>query len=140
MISLKLAQKLKSTGLAWKPQINDFFAIPERGMDSRVFVISDMPANIEFRMGEQVVAFQGASEWALDTLITSEAVWMPSETQLRQALEEVLVKQPQPTIRLISRMGWSRCEIDIRGKTLMFESSDACDAYGEGLLHLLLFP
>ncbi len=137
MISLELARKLKSAGLAWDPQINDFFAIPDRGMDNRIFVISDMLVNIEFRMGDQVVAFQGASEWALDTLVTSEAVWMPTETQVREALEESLHHEPNPAIRLISRLGWCRCEITLHDQPLVFEATDASEAYGQGLLHLI---
>ncbi len=137
MISLELARKLKSAGLAWEPQVNDFFAIPDRGMDNRIFVISEMPANIEFRMGDQVVAFQGASEWALDTLVTSEAVWMPTETQIRQALEESLYEESQPPIRLTSRLGWCRCEIKYRGQSRVFEAPDASEAYGQGLLYLI---
>src|SRR5512146_2882759 len=91
MISLALAQDLKEAGLSWEPAMHDFFAIPERGMDNRVFVISDIQSTVENLLGSPVVAFQGASEWALDYLVTSEAVWLPTESQLRQALEEILL-------------------------------------------------
>ena len=47
MISLKLAQQLKKAGLVWKASNHDFFAIPDRGMDERRFVIADMMANLD---------------------------------------------------------------------------------------------
>jgi hypothetical protein len=117
--------------------MHDFFAIPDRGMDSRVFVVSDMHTNIEFRMGAQVVAFQGASEWALDYLVMTEAVWMPTEAQLREKLGSYLAEEPQPAVFLDFRPGWCRCEIIYRGQSLVFEAADASDAYGEALLHVI---
>jgi hypothetical protein len=56
-------------------------------------VISDVQTNIENVFGAQAVAFQGVSEWALDYLVTSEAVWMPTEEQLRRLLEENLLAE-----------------------------------------------
>jgi hypothetical protein len=137
MITLQLARQLKSAGLKWRPEIHDFFAIPERGMDSRVFVVSDMHTNIEVRFGQQVVAFQGASEWALDYLVASEVVWLPGEAQLRVALENVLTAEEQPALKLTCRPGWCWCAITYRGEPLVFEAQDASDAYGETLLHIL---
>ena len=46
----------------------------EMRRDERVFVISDIQATIETLQGAQVVSFQGASEWALDSLVLSEAL------------------------------------------------------------------
>ena len=74
MISLDTALELKGAGLVWVPQILDFFAIPDRNMDDRVFVISDMLVTVDILQGMQVVSFQGSSEWALDYLVTTNAV------------------------------------------------------------------
>ncbi len=137
MIALQLARQLKSAGLVWSPALHDFFAIPDRGMDSRLFVIGDMLTNIEFRSGVQVVAFQGASEWALDYLITSEAVWMPTEEQLREKLGSYLAEEIQPAVQLSCRPGWCRCKIIHQGQPLVFEAANASDAYGEALLHIM---
>ena len=137
MISLELSRKLKHAGLEWFPGLNDFFAIPDRGMDQRIFVISDMFSNIEYLKGAQVVAFQGASEWALDYLVTSEVVWLPTETQLREILISNLTQEPQPALRLSCRPGWCRCEVSYHGQKLIFEAADASDVYGEAILYLL---
>jgi len=111
--------------------------IPERGMDARVFVISDMPAIIERLFGNQVVAFQGSSEWALDYLITTEAVWLPSETQLRENLVSRLSGESQPSLKLACSPAGCRCEMSYQGQMLVFEAADASDAYGDALLYLL---
>ncbi len=137
MISLTLSQELKSAGLQWVPALHDFFAIPDRGFDYRVFVISDLSANIENLLGESVVAFQGAPEWALDYLVTSEAVWLPTEAQLREALERRLPSADGPGLFLISSLQGHRCEISLPGQRLAFEETDASDAYGRALLYLL---
>ena len=117
--------------------MNDFFAIPDRGMDNRIFVISDILTNIELFMGAQVVEFQGASEWALDYLVTSEVVWMPTEEQLRVKLGSYLAEESQPAVFLTCRPGWCRCKIVYRGQALVFEAAEASDAYGEALLHVI---
>lgn len=85
MIAPHLAQHLKAAGLTWEPSLHDFFSLPEEFGD-RTFVIADMSVNIATLQGEQVFTFEGAVEWALDTIVTAEAVWLPSESQLRRAL------------------------------------------------------
>src|SRR4051812_19591986 len=42
-------------------------------------------------LGRQMLAFNGTTEWALDTLAASEALWLPREDQLREALGEAFV-------------------------------------------------
>jgi len=66
--------------------------IPDRGLDQLEFVVSDMV--IETRrmaMGRQMLAFNGTTEWAMDTLAASEALWLPREDQLRQVLGEAFI-------------------------------------------------
>ena len=46
MLSLNTARALRQVGLVWKPAEFDFFAVPDRDLDERVFVISDMPAAV----------------------------------------------------------------------------------------------
>ena len=88
MISLPLARELKQAGLVWSATINDFFAIPDRGMDDRIFVITDLMANLDIFRGWPVVTFHGSAEWALDYILTTEVVWLPTESQLRGVLLE----------------------------------------------------
>jgi hypothetical protein len=137
MISLDTAQALKSAGLVWKPALLDFFGVPDRQMDEKVFVISDVLVTVEMMQGMEVVAFQGASEWALDSLIASEAVWIPTETQLREALEGILLASGRPELRLSSTLSGYLCEFTFGGQHHSFQSSNASDAYVRGLLFVL---
>lgn len=137
MISLSLSRRLKHAGLEWAPALHDFFAVPDRGMDNRVFVIGDMLANIERLLGSQVVAFQGSSEWALDYLVTTEAIWIPTEAQLRQMLQERLAGEAQPAVRLSSSPVSHRCEIAFQGERMSFDAGDGAEAYGQALLYVL---
>jgi hypothetical protein len=137
MISLPMALRLKQAGLQWNPKLHDFFAIPERGMDARVFVISDLQANIEKLFGSEVVAFQGASEWALDYLITSEAVWMPREDQMREAL---ITRLPEPRLSIDFSSQGCHLEIQSGQVKIAFNAPSVEDAYVLALLQLLGKP
>jgi hypothetical protein len=138
MISLATARKLKDAGLAWDPALFDFFAIPDRWMDEKVFVISDMLVMVEMLQDMQVVSFQGASEWALDSLVTDETVWLPSEAQLRQALEAALLETGRPEVQLTSGLSGCRCTISFNGQVFSFEAADASEVYAAALLHILM--
>ena len=137
MISLKLAQQLKKAGLVWKASNHDFFAIPDRGMDERRFVIADMMANLDLLQGWPVITFYGTAEWALDYIVTTEVVWMPTEAQLRQELENLLKEEVEKDLRLWWGNGRYHIQIQYRSQTLTFDANTASDAYGEAILHLL---
>jgi hypothetical protein len=141
MISVVLAQNLKDSGLAWNPQNHDFFAIPDRGLDERVFVISDIQSFSSTMHGRPVVTFHGSAEWALDYLITSDVIWLPNADQLRAALSRALAQNaagegPQPIV-LASVEGRHRCTITFSGQVRTFEADQADDAYGQALLFTL---
>ncbi len=137
MISLLLARRLKEAGLAWEPAQHDFFAIPDRDMDDRVFVITDMTVNLEWLQNQAMFTFQGVTEWALDYVVTGEAVWLPTETQLREAIERRLPATPERALVLVSAALGCRCEFNLAGKLLSFEAPAAEAAYAMALLHLL---
>jgi hypothetical protein len=137
MISLDTALELKGAGLVWVPQILDFFAIPDRNMDDRVFVISDMLVTVDILQGMQVVSFQGSSEWALDYLVTTDAVWIPSEMQLRQALEAALLSSGRPDLKMTSSLHGYHCDFEFHGKSLSFEAEDVSELYAGALLYVL---
>jgi hypothetical protein len=137
VLSLTLARRLKKAGLTWTPAKNDFFAVPDRGLDDVIFVISDMTVLVEKLWGQLAVTFHGAVEWALDHILIAELVWLPTETQLREALEQRLVGEPQPALTLISTPDGYRCEIKFRGQTITFEGFGVSEVYGTALLHLL---
>jgi len=137
MISLDTAKKLKQAGLVWIPSLHDFFAVPERSLDDKLFVISDLLVTIEQLQGMQVVSFQGASEWALDYLVTADTVWVPREDQLRQALEAALLSEGTEEMELVSGLNGSCCTIAFGGERLAFRAPDAGEAYSLALLHVL---
>ena len=140
MITLHLARQLKEAGLVWMTNTNDFFAIPDRGLDDKVFVLADMMAYTELVQGWPVVAFQGTAEWALDYILTSEVVWMPTEGQLRGALEGLLfpAEQPEAQLQLIRTPDGYVCLTASPAGTLSFSAPTAEEAYALALLHWLM--
>jgi hypothetical protein len=137
MLSIASARALREAGLAWKPAQMDFFAIPDRGLDERVFVINDLPASTADLLGEAIITFDGAVEWALDYVPSGEVLWLPSEAQLRARLAEALAGEPEFRLTLTSAGGSHRCETSFRGQPLAAEADDAADAYGSVLLFVL---
>lgn len=136
-IPLPLAQQLKAAGLVWKADINDFFGIPDRELDDRVFVVADLMANLELFRGWPVVTFHGAAEWGLDYILTTEVVWLPTEGQVRQELEELLLGEEHLALQLMLRSHGYRCNILFRGAPLTFAAATAAEAYGLALLYVL---
>lgn len=132
MISIDLGRKLRERGLPWTPALYDFFAIPEADLDGRVFVISDLTIDVERLAGHATIMFNGAVEWSLDYILSQDAVWLPTESQLRGLLDDKLVS--------LSRgpAGDWRCEVSIDGMSMVFSApDDAAEAYGNAVLHLL---
>lgn len=139
MISIETALRLKKAGLEWQPAENDFFAIPFRELDERTFVISDMTVIVETLNGERAITFNGASEWAMDYLIVTDAIWVPREDQLRVALERRLVQrgEEQPVIALTTTSDGYCCEIRLNGEKRPFENFGASECYAAALLAVL---
>lgn len=126
MVSVALARKLRDAGLEWVPQKGDRFVIADRGMDDDSFVLSDMTIEIHrFRSGP-VIGFNGTTEWALDSMDQSEALWLPGEDQLRELLGA-------------SFRGLTRTDDGYRVVTAesAYDASTAAEAYGLALLGLL---
>lgn len=136
MISLSIARKLKEAGLVWPASINDYFAIPDREMDDRVFVVSELLANLSVLRGWPVVTFHGTAEWALDYILTTEVVWLPREDQLRQLLTG-FADEPLESMVLTYEQELYRCAVVVAGKTFTAEAVAAEDAYAQILLDLL---
>jgi len=132
MLSLSLARQLKKAGLQWDPQLLDVFAIPDRQLDERRFVLTDVMAYIEIFRGSPMVTFHGSAEWALDFVQQTEAVWIPTESQLRECIQqygsELVLRQ--------TASGYE-CGLAYAGETMVFGGDGACDAYGAALLQLL---
>ena len=93
MISRELAAALRDAGLPWTPTKGDWFVIPDHGLDELEFVVSDMVIEIRrMAFDRQLLAFNGTTEWAMDTLAASEALWLPREDQLRELLGEAFMR------------------------------------------------
>lgn len=135
MISLEMAQQLRDTGLVWQPTKNDFFALPERNLDQHIFVVSELTALIEHYNREPVVTFHGSSEWALDYVLITDAVWLPTETQLRQALAQ-LIGDDAP-LRLERTISGYCCQIASIDQMIEFRAPDGETAYALAILYIL---
>jgi hypothetical protein len=137
MVSLTLAIELKQAGLIWQPELHDFFAIPQPELEDRLFVLSDMTIDIQPLFGWQALTFNGAVEWSLDYIMTAEVVWVPTESQLREMLQERLLAEEQPAVQLLSSISGYHCQITYEGELQEFEAATASDAYGQALLFLV---
>ena len=130
MISKGLARRLRDAGLRWQPRNGDLFLIPDRNLDDQVFAISDMTVDVKPVPGGRLIAFNGTVEWALDSIMQWEVVWLPSEAQLRDALGGAFVS-------LSRRGGRYSCEMELDGRRLSFEHQEPAECYGLAVLHRL---
>jgi hypothetical protein len=130
VISLDLAQRLRECGLRWRPAPGDRFVVADRDMDADVFVLSDMTIEVHDLPQGRVIGFNGTTEWALDSVESEQAVWLPRESQLRELLAG--------TFRGLDRTdaGW-RVSTEVNGRRHTAEHPDAEQAYGLALLNLL---
>jgi hypothetical protein len=137
MLSLATARALSQAGLLWRPAPFDFFSVPDRGMDDRIFVLADMPAALMTLHGEPMVTFEGAVEWAMDFVAAGEVVWLPTEAQLREQLAARLVDDRAAVLTLhMTPDGW-RCALEYHGQAGSWPASEASEAYAAALLSLL---
>ena len=135
MISLQLAQKLKDAGLVWKTSIHDFFAIPDRDLDDKVFVISDLMVTMEILQGWPAMTFHGTAEWAADYIWTHDVVWVPTESQLREELERLLPANNQ--LCLCKKNNLYFCEWQEGERPYSVSAPTAAEAYAQALLQIL---
>lgn len=138
MISVELAQRLRQAGLVWRPAEGDRFVLPDRQMDAQVFVLTAQPALIQLYNGSPVVTFHGSSEWALDYVFLSEALWLPTETQLREALAAALT--PEAPLGLERAPQGYRCTFGYADRPREASAADAETAYALALLGCLEQP
>ncbi len=136
MLDLQLALQLKQAGLPWHPVKRDNFTLPGSDLAGEVFTISDRTTLVERFSGEWTVTFHGAMEWALDSVLLSDVVWLPSETQLREAIQ-LRLGGDQPTLSLEWSLGGYRCTIRHFEQQHSFSAETAEAAYAQALLLLL---
>lgn len=130
MISLDLARRLHDSGLVWSPKNGDRFWLPERDLDETVFIVSDMVVEVRDLPGGRVLAFNGTTEWALDTVEEHEAVWLPR-------LDELLGALGTHFLSLTARSGGHVVRLRVRDREAEHVDVDATDAAARALLSLL---
>lgn len=86
MLALSLALELAAAGLAWTPTEGDRFAIRRTELVDEVFHLADMVIEARLLESGTIFAFNGTTEWALDSIPQAATVWLPSEAQLRALL------------------------------------------------------
>ncbi len=92
MLTVALARALRDAGVVWDPSPGDRFVVPERDLDHEVFLVSDMVIEVRPAAdGSRLLAFNGTTEWALDSLEVADALWLPREDQLRTLLGPTFV-------------------------------------------------
>ena len=133
MISFELATRLRQSGLQWVPANGDRFHIPDRGMDHHVFSISEMTIGVDDSPGGRQIRFNGAVEWALDSIQQKEVVWLPSESQLRDRLGASFRS-------LSSDANGYVCTVRFDDEVIAYRADSPEDAYGLALLELLQKP
>ncbi len=134
MISTELAVALKSAGLVWHPLSGDRFQLDEPEFEADVFTVSEMTIEPREYPTGQLLAFNGTTEWALDSVALEDALWLPHEHQLRELL--------RGAFRALRRLeDTHEVEIALRSaeaeEVLRFEHPEPADAYALALLEML---
>jgi hypothetical protein len=130
MISTALALALRDAGLVWRPASGDRFQLDEPEFEADVFTVSEMTIEPRHYATGAILAFNGTTEWALDSVAQADALWLPREDQLRELL--------RGSFRRLERLADNhRVEIEFAGETHAFEHPQPEDAYALALLHIL---
>ena len=135
MIDIDHARRLKRAGLQWWPAERDVFALPDHPLDNQVFLISQLTALVQLVNGQPTITFHGTSEWALDSVLLADVLWLPSESQLREAIAFLL--GPDAPLRLDRTASGYRCGIAQAERMREFDADSAENAYAEALIALL---
>ena len=86
MLNLTLALELRDAGLLWHPQPGDRFVVTSVEMVDDLFHVADMVIEARKLDTGTIFAFNGTTEWALDSVDQTKTVWLPTEGQLRSLL------------------------------------------------------
>jgi hypothetical protein len=135
VISRELAIALRDAGLVWHPESGDRFQLDlpeqvEAEVEADIFTVSEMTIEARRYPTGTILAFNGTTEWALDSVALADAVWLPREDQLRELL--------RATFRSLTRLEDSfEVAVAIAGDVRRFEHPDAAEAYGLALLDLV---
>ena len=130
MISTDLALRLRAAGLVWRPASGDRFQLDEPEFEADVFTVSEMTIEPKAYPTGTILAFNGTTEWALDSVALEDALWLPREDQLRDML--------RGAFRALRRLPDTHVvEIELDGASLGFEHPLPEDAYALAVLAML---
>jgi hypothetical protein len=130
VLSVASARALREAGLQWTPARGDSFVMPDKGMDSEVFVLSDMTIEVHQFPAGPVIGFNGTTEWALDSIDQADTLWVPAEHQLRERLGDAFAG-------LAPTGDGYRVTLRVDGATSGYDGPDPAEAYAQALLSLL---
>lgn len=130
VISTDMAVALRDAGLVWHPKPGDRFQLDEPEFEADVFTVSEMTIEVREQSTGRILAFNGTTEWALDSVAQEDALWLPLEHQLREML--------RGGFRALRRMP-DTFEVDvlIAGVEHTFAHPEPADAYALAVLALL---
>ena len=135
MIDIDVALRLRDAGLPWAPADGDWFVIDAELLRDEPFMLSSMVVERgEGRQGEPLFTFNGTTEWALDSIEPQEAIWLPREDQLREALGERFLglrREAEGAFVVTVRVGAGE------GEQRKIRAPHAEDAYAGALLVVL---
>jgi hypothetical protein len=135
VISTALAADLRAAGLTWTPVSGDAFQIAGADFEGDVFTVSDMTIEAHPYPSGTILGFNGTTEWALDSVALEDALWLPREDQLRDALAGTFVGLAR-TVGDDERASYAVTTM-VDGAEARFVSDDPAEAYGLALLALL---
>jgi hypothetical protein len=132
VISLTAARELSLAGVLWRPGAGDRFTVRTEEVAGEVFTVADMVVEAREYPTGTLLAFNGTTEWALDSVQLEQALWLPREDQLRDLLG--------PAFRSLARSltGSYQVLAEIPGQPeRVFGAEDAADAYAQAVLALV---
>ncbi len=135
MISTEWAIELREAGLIWHPRSGDRFQLDEPEFEADVFTVSEMTIEPREYPTGRILAFNGTTEWALDSVALEDALWLPHEHQLRELLRgsfRALRRLPDThEVEIVLARGGEGEEV------LVFEHPEPADAYAMAVRELL---
>ncbi len=132
MISTPLAAALRDAGLRWQPHPGDRFVLPAVDLDGQVFTLSEMTIEAHHHDTGTILGFNGTTEWALDAVAQEDALWLPSEEQLRGRLGATFV-----SLAAIEPRRYAVTTRTAAGMMTTYRADVAADAYAMALLDLI---
>ena len=116
-----------------KPHPDDAFTLHKPSFDTQIFTVSELTIEAREYAGGTALAFNGTTEWALDSVSLEDTIWLPREDQLRELLGATFVALTRDDTEYVVHA------LDpTSGEDLAFEATDAGQAYGLAVLALVL--